>query len=126
VRIHGHYDIANKFNRPIEQILLSIPGRQTINCGHTGGDTGEARSPVDLDLRMNEPWSAGRTGAWTSTWNGGRTDFRTAVADHGGENGNLQSTAACSHTSATTKHGFGDDDTRRKIRAQEKQARGRY
>ena len=98
VRVHGHYDIANKFDRPIEQVLLSIPEDITINrLQFTPAATLVKRDrPIDLDVwRMTEPWPPRATGG---------LDFDLEWRPHGFPNGGPPTIVVENGTFLTSEH----------------------
>ena len=125
VRVHGHYDIANKFDKPIEQVLVTIPEEIKINnLRFTPGATMVKRDrPIDLDIwHMTTPWPAGTTGG---------LDFDLEWEPHGFPNGGPPTTVVENGTflnSEMLPH-FGyqehteieEDDTRRKYGLKPKQ-----
>src|SRR5205085_149070 len=92
VRVYGHYDIANKFDQPIEQVLMHIPENLVIHkLQFTPGATRVKRDrPIDLDIwKVNEPWPANATGG---------LDFDLEWEPHGMPNDGPQTTVVANGT----------------------------
>ncbi|HLK64031.1 MAG TPA: M1 family aminopeptidase [Bryobacteraceae bacterium] len=65
VRIHGHYDLANKFSEPISEVLLDLPQDWTIHTLRFSPEAHLERSDRALQTqtyRMAQPWPAGASG----------------------------------------------------------------
>jgi hypothetical protein len=118
VRVHGHYDLVNKFNTPISQVLLEIPEDLTIKDVHftPAAKLEKQDRPVDLQTyRMSQPWPAAAAGAldfdleWKPDGFPNETGPTQIVA-----NGTFFNSSLMPHFGYDADGELSEDDTRRK------------